>query len=228
LITDPVDPWVDAVDGELKGAGFSAATILDAGCGTGRHAEKLIEHGHTLTLMDASSALLRIASRRCPDAQIRLGDICAPDVTQEFDAVTCRGVLNDLTEVDERAAAMDSFAAQIRRGGLLLLDVRETAGSRRRADGRWRTTEGRLADGGRLRFMSRPTWRAGRIVVHERYEVMSSADDASTVHEYRFEMRPWSSEELSGRLSAAGFANVEIHPGVGRRTPDRLFVVAQR
>lgn len=228
LITDPVDPWVDAVDRELKAAGFGGAAVLDAGCGTGRHAEALIERGHTLTLMDASSALLRIASRRCPDAQTRLGDICKPDVTQRFDAITCRGVLNDLTEENERAAALDSFAALIRPRGLLLLDVRETAGSQRRADGRWRTTNGHLPDGGRLRFKSRPTWLAGRIVVDERYEVISTTEGGSTVHWYRFQMRPWTREELSVRLSDAGFASVEIHPGIGRRTLDRLFVVAQR
>lgn len=228
LITDPVDHWVDAVDRELLAAGFSGATVLDAGCGTGRHARALIERGHTLTLLDASTALLRIASHRCPGAETLVGDLCKPRATKKFDAITCRGVLNDLTEDHEREAALDSFAALTRHPGVLLLDVRESAESQRRADGRRRTSNGQLPDGDQLIFSSRPTWRAGRIVVDERYELISSANGSSTVHEYRFEMRPWTMEEVRARLSEAGFVNVEIHPGIGRRTPDRLFVVAHR
>ena len=38
LITDPVEPWVDAVHDRLVRAGRPRARVLDAGCGTGRHA----------------------------------------------------------------------------------------------------------------------------------------------------------------------------------------------
>ncbi|MDV9175004.1 hypothetical protein R6V09_33445 [Streptomyces sp. W16] len=41
-------------------------------------------------------------------------------------------------------------------------------------------------------------------------------------------MRPWSKAELRQRLAAAGFHDIEIGPGVGRKTADRLFVVAVR
>ena len=34
LISDPVEPWVAAVDESLQAAGFSNAKVLDAGCGT--------------------------------------------------------------------------------------------------------------------------------------------------------------------------------------------------
>lgn len=228
LITDPVHHWVDAVDHELKAAGSSGADVLDAGCGTGRHARALIERGHALTLLDASAALLRIASHRCPGSATLLGDLCTPHATKTFDAITCRGVLNDLTEDDERDAALNSFAALTRPRGVLLLDVRESEESQRRADGRWRTTNGQLPDGSRLMFSSRPTWRAGCVVVDERYELVSTPTGSPKVHEYRFEMRPWTREELRVRLSEAGFVSIEIHPGIGRRTPDRLFVVAHR
>jgi hypothetical protein len=40
-------------------------------------------------------------------------------------------------------------------------------------------------------------------------------------------MRPWSAQELGGRLAAAGFGHVEIGPGVGRATGDRLFAAAR-
>ena len=38
LMTDPVEPWVEAVHDRLLAGGWPSAMVLDAGCGTGRHA----------------------------------------------------------------------------------------------------------------------------------------------------------------------------------------------
>lgn len=125
LITDPVEPWVDLVDEQLRSAGLSPAAVLDAGCGTGRHAATLIGRGHRVTLLDASEALLRIAGRRCPCSPTLLTDLCAPATNDTFDAVLARGVLNDLLSEQERTDALASFARLTRSGGILALDVRE-------------------------------------------------------------------------------------------------------
>lgn len=227
LITDPVEPWVDAVDERLRGAGLSSASVLDAGCGTGRQAQALRERGHHVSLLDASSRLLTIASGRCPGSPVHQTDICAPRLRESFEAIMCRGVLNDLVLDEERDAALESFAALLREDGLLFLDVRETVEARRRADGQWRHSEAALPDGETLRFASRPRWRADRIVVEEHYELISR-DGSSSVHEYVFEMRPWGRAELTTRLTAAGFTDIKTVQGVGRRTPDRLFTTARR
>lgn len=227
LITDSVEPWVTAVDEALQAAGFSKAHVLDAGCGTGRHAAALMGRGHDVTLLDASEALLRIARERCPRAPAVVSDLCAPAVTGPFDAVTSRGVLNDLLTDRERADAVRSFAGLTRAGGLLVLDVREAAMSQQRADGSPRTTDAQLPDGSRLRFVSRPTWKSGHIVVEERYELDVGAG-APTVNEYLFQMRPWTRDELRELLTNVGYRSIEMHAGVGRRTPDRLLVTARR
>jgi SAM-dependent methyltransferase len=228
LITDSVEPWVTAVDECLQAAGFSNATVLDAGCGTGRHAAALIERGHDVTLLDASAALLAIARKRCPDAPALVTDLCAPAVTGPFDAVVSRGVLNDLLTDQERTEALRVFAELTRAGGVLVLDVRETAMSRQRADGTWRTTEADLPDGSHLRFTSRPTWNDGRIVVEERYELDGVHGEATELSEFLFEMRPWTRDEMRGLLSGAGYGRIEMRDGVGRRSPDRLLVTARR
>lgn len=228
LIVDPVEPWVTVVEERLLGAGIGAPTILDAGCGTGRHAAALVDLGHSVTLMDASQALLEIAARRCPGSRAVLADICAPAMDDEFDAVTCRGVLNDLIEDQERNEALASLGALTALGGVLMIDVRESEASRQRADGIWRTTEAGLVDGARLRFSSRPSWRAGLIEVEERYEFLDSAGAESPPREYVFHMRSWTRDEVAARLSRAGFERIEIEPGVGRRTADRLLVTARR
>jgi SAM-dependent methyltransferase len=101
LITDPVEPWVDAVDDHLRTAGLSSASVVDAGCGTGRHARALMDRGHRVSLLDASPSLLAIASRRCPDSPAHQTDICTPKLHETFQAITCRGVLNDLVSDEE-------------------------------------------------------------------------------------------------------------------------------
>lgn len=117
LVSDPVEPWVAAVDEALRDAGLRDARVLDAGCGTGRHAAALVERGHDVTLLDASEALVRIARKRCPGAPAVVTDLCAPAITGAFDAVVARGVLNDLLTDDEREGALDVERRTHRGGG---------------------------------------------------------------------------------------------------------------
>jgi SAM-dependent methyltransferase len=227
LITDPVEPWVDAVHDRLVLADRPRADLLDAGCGTGRHAAALIAKGHRVDLADASSELLARAVERCPGAHAFLVDLCAMKSGLRYDAVTCRGVLNDMTTDEERESVIASLAACLRPGGWLFLDVREVEASRLRADGRERSRVAALGDGGVLRFSARTSWRQGLLRVEERYELVV---DGRVTQEsgFDFSMRPWSRDELSSVLRRNGLRHLEIAAGVGRRTGDRLFVVASR
>lgn len=227
LVTDPVDPWVVAVHDELIAAGLRQARVIDAGCGTGRHAEALVQRGHEVALLDASAELLTIARARCVSSASHLGDICDFSVDDRFDAITCRGVLNDLVTNEERVSALAAFAEALVPNGMLIIDVREAKHSEARADGRTRRAEVEIATGGRLSFRSTPRWSAGLIEVEEIYELVDPAG-ASSTHHYAFQMRPWTRKELQAKLRRAGFDRVEIRPGVGRRTTDRLLVVARK
>ena len=53
-------PAVIALAGEVKGK-----RILDAGCGPGRHSKKLIAKGASVTGIDISDEMVRIAKERC-------------------------------------------------------------------------------------------------------------------------------------------------------------------
>ena len=225
LITDPVEPWVDEVHDRLVRAHRSPAALLDAGCGTGRHAAALIAKGHRVDLADASPALLARAGERCPGARALLVDLCATDPLGAYDAVTCRGVLNDMTTDDERESVIASLVGSLRPGGLLFLDVREADAARLRADGRDRRVVADLGDDTELRFTSRSRWQRGLIRVEERYEFVV-AGRVTEESRYDFAMRPWSRAELSSVLRRHGLRRVDITAGVGRRTPDRLFVAA--
>ena len=227
LITDPVEPWVDAVHDVLVRTGHHAASVLDAGCGTGRHAAGLAAKGHHVDLVDAAGALLDQAAKRCPEARRCQADLCSLDVGSAYQAVTCRGVLNDMTTDVERDAVLVSLAGSLEEGGLLILDVRDERGSRERADGTPHERTVELGSGKQLIFTSTVTWRAGLLHVHEQHDLLTR-DEPRQSSSYDFKMRPWSEAELRQRLSAAGFHDIEIGPGVGRKTTDRLFVVAVR
>lgn len=228
LVTDPVEPWVEAVHEQLIQAGSPAAMVLDAGCGTGRHAAALAVLGHDVDLADASVDLLRQAAARCPEAHAFHVDLCAMDIGPVYQAVTCRGVVNDIIEDADRDAVLRSFAAALQPQGLLMLDVREEQGSRERANGTPRRRTVQLQPDTHLDFTSTVTWNSGMLHVHEQYALHAAAQQAPQVSAYDFVMRPWSQEELIRRLSVAGFQDIVIRPGVGRKTSDRLFVIAVR
>jgi len=225
LITDPVDPWVDAVNFRLTSAGRSPASVLDAGCGTGRHAAGLIAQGHRVDVMDASVELLALAAQRCPSARTIMADLCKTELPPIYDAVTCRGVLNDMVTDEERLSAIRSLVRRLAPGGLLFLDVREEQGSRERADGSPRSQQVALGAGVELTFTARSTWSQGMLHVEEHYDLVRPGMPTQRSR-YLFTMRPWTEPELRAVLHDSGLRNVEITAGVGRRTPDRFFVVA--
>src|SRR4051812_27023919 len=101
--------------------------ILDAGCGTGSHAAELARLGYGVTGLDLSAPLLaeaREQTRRGSVALVRATILALPFKTQ-FDALLCRGVLNDLVDDESRARVFISFAGVLRPGGVLVFDVRE-------------------------------------------------------------------------------------------------------
>ncbi|WP_433221719.1 class I SAM-dependent methyltransferase [Dactylosporangium sp. CS-047395] len=136
LITDSVQPWVDAVHDVLAGAGRSTAFVLDAGCGTGRHAAGLIAKGHRVDVLDASAELLSQAAARCPQSRAMAADLCTMPAWPRYDAVTCRGVLNDMITDADRSSAVRSLAGSLVPGRCAV--PRSARGSGFPAAGRWR------------------------------------------------------------------------------------------
>lgn len=49
------------------------AAVLDVGCGAGRFARMAADRGHQLSGLDATSAFVKIASRRVPEGDFRVG-----------------------------------------------------------------------------------------------------------------------------------------------------------
>jgi len=66
----------------------NAKTLLDLGCGTGKHLEVLRNHYQSEGL-DLNPGLLDIAAQRCPDVPLHEGNMMDFALGRKFDAIIC-------------------------------------------------------------------------------------------------------------------------------------------
>ena len=107
-------------------AGFVAglvtppATVLDAGCGTGRVAVRLAELGYDVVGCDVDPTMVGVARRDAPDLDWRVADLATLDLGQRFDVVLLAGNVVPFLEPGTLAAACARLAAHVAPGGLLV------------------------------------------------------------------------------------------------------------
>jgi SAM-dependent methyltransferase len=109
----------------------------DIGCGNGRDAAWLANHGYRVTGFDASAALLDEARRLYPHIAFRTATLPQlEEIDDEYDNVVCETVLMHLP-VDAITDAIDNLVRILRPNGMLYLSWRVTEGEdSRHADGR--------------------------------------------------------------------------------------------
>ena len=119
----------EAVHGEADFvAGLEPASVLDAGCGTGRVAIELARRGIEVVGVDADPDMLERARRRAPELAWVEADLATLDLGRTFDVVVLAGNVLPFVEPADRAAAVAGCARH--------LDVRRSARLRRRAGDR--------------------------------------------------------------------------------------------
>ena len=92
---------------------------LDAGCGTGRHAEHLVKRGHQVTGVDQSEAMLARARVRVPEARLHQADLRhLPFGEDSFDLALCALALE---HVEALAGPLRELARVVRPGGVVVL-----------------------------------------------------------------------------------------------------------
>lgn len=236
LQNDPVATRMDFVEGILSSQGVGAnCTILDAGCGTGRYVIELARRGYHICGVDRSPELIAIAQNRALHAAVHpefmIADLLAVAFTRLFDAILCRGVLNDLVEESDRVAIFQQFAAWLRPGGILIFDVREwtrTVARYEKNSIHQRTVE--LPDG-MLHFQSETVLdlESRQMRIHECFEVSRNDTQTSKVND--FVMGCWTPPEIRERLLTAGFDETGTYPTYGESDgvwSDRLVLVARK
>jgi len=109
-----------------------AQNLLELGCGTGRHAEHLIQAGYQVCGIERSPEMLSIARQRqqqlSPDAQaafsIREGDLRTLRLGKKFDAVLALfHVISYQTLNEDLQEAFTTAQEHLKPGGIFLFDV---------------------------------------------------------------------------------------------------------
>jgi SAM-dependent methyltransferase len=236
LIDRPIQEECSTIATWLAARGTPAgASVLDAGCGTGRYAIELNRCGYVVHGIDRSPELIDEARRSAGDAgglvSFAVGDILAYQASRQYDAVLCRGVLNDFVDEAARREVFTVFGNALRPGGVLLLDVREWSGTAARKAREPMFTKTVATVRGLLTFTSSTELSAKdrRLIVTERHTLNLDGHEHSS--DFRFVMQCWTREELDAHLRRAAFEAIAYfgayHPGVAAGTTDRLVAVAQ-
>nr|WP_269779664.1 class I SAM-dependent methyltransferase [Propioniciclava soli] len=97
------------------------ATILDAGCGPGRHAGHLHRAGHTVVGVDLDPILLEAAEADDPGPTYVVGDLAAVELPaegpQRFDLILCAGNVLTFLHPGTRRPVLARFAGWLAEGG---------------------------------------------------------------------------------------------------------------
>jgi SAM-dependent methyltransferase len=114
--------FVDALIRRLRPR--AASTMLDLGCGTGRHSKRLASKGFCVTGIDlAASSIAEAAKSERPGLRFFRRDMRAPFGRNKFDYVfsffTSFGYFDDATE---HLAVVRNIASSLKPGGTLALD----------------------------------------------------------------------------------------------------------
>lgn len=235
LIDRPVARECTAIAGWLVERGVvPGARVLDAGCGTGRYAIELGRRGYVVEGVDRSPELVDVARQsaihQSSSVSFHVGDLLAlPD--HGYDAILCRGVLNDVVDTDSREAVFSAFARALRPGGVLILDVREWEATKERKQREPLFRKRVDTERGKLTFTSITDLDPERrqLLLSETHTLVNDAGEQSS--DYRFVMRCWTSTELDSILERGGFGSVEYFgaydPAVDAGATDRLVAAAQ-
>jgi SAM-dependent methyltransferase len=108
------------------------ATVLDLGCGTGRHLELLAAAGYDVVGVDQSAAAARYARSRLAAFRSRAAvveaDLFELSMDRTFDAVIMMFSLVGYQVTNQQVrSTLDALRRQVRPGGLVLFDVMDAA-----------------------------------------------------------------------------------------------------
>jgi SAM-dependent methyltransferase len=99
---------------------FAPASVLDAGCGTGRVGRELARRGLDVVGVDLDPEMLATARRKAPGVDWRLADLMTVDLARSFDAVVMAGNVMIFLAPGSEPAVVANMARHLKPGGLLI------------------------------------------------------------------------------------------------------------
>jgi SAM-dependent methyltransferase len=101
-------------------ARFSPASVLDAGCGTGRVGRELHRQGVDVVGVDLDTEMLETARARCPTARWIEGDISTIHLGRTFDIVLMAGNVINFVIPELRQQALENLVHHLQPAGLVI------------------------------------------------------------------------------------------------------------
>ena len=216
------------VDGLIQARAPGAKTILNLGCGTGKHDFFLAEKGYEMTSVDLSEEMLAVAKARLstsnlqpPLPHFQRGDIRSVRFNKTFDViVSLFHVMSYQRTNEDLSAAFDTARAHLRPGGKFIFDFwygpavlteRPSIRIKRMEDEEIEVT--RIAE---------PVLHAERNLVEVNYQVMVIEKATRRVEKIRetHHMRYLFIPEIIGYLSAHGMELVHAAEWMTQKIPD--------
>ena len=99
---------------------FAPASVLDAGCGTGRVARELAHRGVAVVGVDADASMVATARRLSPELDWRVADLCNFDLGDTFDLVLMAGNVPLFTPPGTQRDLVAGCARHAEPGGLVV------------------------------------------------------------------------------------------------------------
>lgn len=179
-----------------------ANRVLDVGCGTGKHAEALVDLGFAVDGIDLEPTFIDIASKRCPSGAFRVGDMTRLALPQRYDAIICLfsaiGYVRTLALLQQTVTGMANHLA---RGGVVIIDPWFEPGQ---LTDRWVATVTGAADGVAVCRMSR-TLIEGSVSRLE-FEYLIGTPDGIERRSERHELGLFTKTEMESAFRSAGLS----------------------
>ncbi len=99
---------------------YGPASVLDAGCGTGRVAIALADHGIDVVGVDLDASMLATATRRRPDITWQQADLASLALGRVFDVVVMAGNVLLFTPPGTEGAVVAACGRHLAPGGTLV------------------------------------------------------------------------------------------------------------
>jgi SAM-dependent methyltransferase len=196
----------------LRGGGVDTGLVVDLGCGSGIWARELCDAGYQVLGIDQSSAMLKIARRRAPQARFRRASIYSTALPR-CAAVTALGeILNyRFDEVAGLESLRTLFAvvnAALLPGGLFIFDI----ATPNRVHGR--RERHLLTDDWAL--ITEHTHSADKTLLTRRITTFRRSGAAFRRTEEEHHLRLYEVQDIAAALRSIGF-RVRIRGGYGER-----------
>lgn len=197
-------------------SGPAVPSILDIGCGTGGHALPLQSHGHQVTGIDRSEAMLAVARQKASDARASIPfhvmDMLDFKLEQQFDGAICMfASLGYFSQTGDLLRALANIRSHLRDGALFIFDVwNGLAVLRLSPSERLKEVENGVI---RLLRFVRPELDAVNHLCHNHYRLIVTQgnrvlQEVEELHTVRF----FFPQELTHYLADVGFRTLQVCP----------------